>query len=96
MTPEIKLWRSVIIQTLLDALSLFPEPAYSNRRHTQTAKEWLVGNDINLVCDYADLTPNYIRHLYKRLKPQKHLKMHETEDLLKNVLIRPDKPTVYH
>lgn len=96
MSPEVKLWRSVIIQAILDALSLFPETAYSNSKNSQEAKEWLIGGDINTISDYADTTPDYIRHLYSKLKSHRYLGMFETEELLKNAFIRPDKPTIYN
>ena len=95
MTPEIKLWRSVIIQAILDALGLFPNVSYSNRINQQEALKWMKNDDLNTVSDYADTNPDFVRHLYNRLKVQRHLKHFETEELLKNAFFRPRKFRVY-
>ena len=95
MTPEIKLWRSVIIQAILDALGLFPNVSYSNRINQQEALKWMKNDDLNTVSDYADTNSDFVRHLYKRLKVQRHLKHFETEELLKNAFFRPRKFRVY-
>ncbi len=95
MTPEVKLWRSVIIQAILDALGLFPDISYSNRINQQEALKWMKNGEIDTVSDYADTNPDFIRHLYKRLKTQRHLRLYETEELLKNAFFRPRKFTVY-
>lgn len=95
MTPEVNLWRSVIIQAILDALGLFSEPNYTNRKINRRAIEWMKEGDIELVCDYADMSPEYIRFIYNRLKLQKSLETQEIEVLLQNAFLRPRKFTVY-
>lgn len=95
MTPEIKLWRSVIIQAITDALGLFSEVNYQNRKIRQQAVDWMSSEDIKLVSDYADTSKDYIVHLYSRLRAQRHLKLRDTEDLLKNAFLRPRRFTIY-
>tara|TARA_R100001530_G_scaffold133603_1_gene107239 strand:- start:4320 stop:4619 length:300 start_codon:yes stop_codon:yes gene_type:complete len=95
MTPEVMLWRSVIIQAILDALGLFPEPSYTNRFNQREALDWMKSGEINTISDYADTNPDYIKHLFNRLKIQRHLRLFETEELLKNAFFRPREFTVY-
>tara|TARA_R100000458_G_C8057204_1_gene101765 strand:+ start:75 stop:374 length:300 start_codon:yes stop_codon:yes gene_type:complete len=95
MTPEVTLWRSVIIQAILDALGLFPEPSYSNKFIQKDALDWMKSGEINTISDYADTNADYIKHLYNRLKTQRHLRLFETEELLKNAFFRPRQFTVY-
>lgn len=95
MSPETKLWRSVAIQAITDALGLFSEENYQNRKFRQEATDWMNGGDINTVAEYADTSADFIRHLFNRLKSQRHLKYKETEDLLKNAFLRPRQFRVY-
>jgi len=65
MTPEQKLWQSVVVKAALDATS---NPSSSSEDHLaqKQADAWLRagGADFKEVCNLAGLDPDFIREAY--------------------------------
>lgn len=73
ITPYEHLWRAVLSQALIDALSI--SPSVENRLEKLKAINWIKSGikgknrDFDEVCDMADLSINYVKELYlKALK----------------------------
>jgi len=94
MTPEVILWRSVICQAITDALGCFPEPSYSNKYSKNDAVQWMDGEDITLVADYADTTPDFIRYIYNQLKSRKYYTFSQMDKILHYVFTEPRPITI--
>lgn len=62
---ERALWRAVVDRAFLDAALVPAEGRRGNedRRHRDTARQWLSGNsqDFRIICDAADIDPDYVR-----------------------------------
>jgi methionyl-tRNA formyltransferase len=68
ITSEIKLWRAVIQQNLEDLV--YRGNSKKKLRWKQQALEWLnqTNEDLYLVCEYAQISPNQLLKLAQHLK----------------------------
>jgi len=78
ITPEVLLWRSVIVRTILDYLNCDIHAfGYARKVIVSEAKDFfkLDDEDFNLICDYANLEPSFVLKLLKKLEKKniKHL-----------------------
>jgi hypothetical protein len=62
ITSEIRVWRAVILQALIDIATLSDSARY--RRHKKRAQSWLLDpNDgFNMVCSLAGFDPLYVQN----------------------------------
>lgn len=89
LTPEIILWRAVIVRTILDALDIDIHAwGFSRRVIVSDAKKWFVENneDFELTCDYANLKSWFVVKLYNRIKVRNAKKLFENKNLNKFLL----------
>jgi len=65
MTPEQKLWQSVVVKAALDATAHYPASSEDYSAQKQ-ADAWLRvgGADFKEVCNLAGLDPDFIRDAY--------------------------------
>ena len=65
MTPEQKLWQSVVVKAALDATANYPASSEDHLAQKQ-ADEWLRegGADFKEVCNLAGLDPDFIQQAY--------------------------------
>lgn len=70
MTPEVHLWRSVIVQALDDAF-LAPTSAEKSLWRAQ-ARSWFNTVPFRLVCEMADTTPRTVMREFDRREAAAH------------------------
>jgi hypothetical protein len=65
MTPEQKMWQSVVVKAALDATSN-PSPSSDDYMAQKNADAWLRtgGRDFKEVCSLAGLDPDFIQQAY--------------------------------
>ena len=65
MTPEKRLWQSVVLRAVLDATAIDPS-SDENRRAKPDADRWLHngGRDFREACSLAGFDPDFIRGAY--------------------------------
>jgi hypothetical protein len=65
MTPEKKLWQSVVLKALTDATAEDPYGS-DNLRAKRDAQSWLEsgGKDFRMVCALAEMDPDFVREKY--------------------------------
>jgi len=70
ITPEVLLYRSVIVRAIMDALDIDIH-AWGNSREQiiKEAKDWFSKTDSHFceICDYANLEPTFIIRKFKQL-----------------------------
>ena len=89
ITPELMLWRSVIVRTVLDAMDVDIHAwGYARKLIVKEAKEWFdeSNEEFDLVCDYANLKPYFVIKLYKRIKEKNNKKLFDNKNLNKFLL----------
>ena len=68
---EVKLWQSVVLTAVSDALSAVSSSGKSQYRNLEAkkAREWLLKDRNNFVkvCDFANINPNKLRERLKRI-----------------------------
>ena len=86
ITPDILLYRSVIVRAIMDALDVDIH-AWGNRRKEiiQEAKAWFSKNDSHFceICDYANLEPTFIIRKFQQLDKANAKKLFENKNLNK-------------
>ena len=89
MLNETKLFISVIVQGLLDALNLFYDDRKINSKHHREATYWLVHKDFKYVCDLANLQPDYVLFIYAQLKKHdQNITYDQTKEILYETFTR--------
>ena len=89
VSPEILIWRSVIVRTILDFLDIDIHAwGYARKVIISEAKEWFhkKNEDFNLVCDYADLEPEFVIRLLNKIKEKNNAKLFKNKNLNKFLL----------
>lgn len=89
VSPEIIMWRSVIVRTMLDCLEIDIHAwGYARKVVISEAKEWFDINnkDFELVCDYADLEPHFVLRLLTKIKEKNDHKLFKNKNLHKFLL----------
>jgi len=80
ITPEILLWRSVLVRVILDALGVDIHAwGYVKKRIIEDSNAWFNkdNEDFILTCDYADLECDFVLRLIEKIKKnnaEKHFK----------------------
>tara|TARA_R100001460_G_scaffold102156_2_gene146413 strand:- start:15828 stop:16133 length:306 start_codon:yes stop_codon:yes gene_type:complete len=83
LNGHIKLFVSVIVQAILDALNIFYNNSKKNEQYNEEAINWLIHKDFAYVCDLADLHPDYVLYVYLQLKEyNEHLTYEQTHKIL--------------
>tara|TARA_R110002020_G_scaffold5129_2_gene21792 strand:- start:552 stop:863 length:312 start_codon:yes stop_codon:yes gene_type:complete len=86
---EQKLFRSVLVQAILDGLNKFFDKRKSNIKHNQDALQWLKHKDFHYICDLADIQPDYILWVFTQLKNyNSNITYEQTKELLYETLTR--------
>lgn len=89
LTPEIILWRSVIVRTMLDALDIDIHAWGIGRLDIiKQGNLWFDtnNNDFNLVCDYANLQSYFVIKIYKKIVEKNGKKLFHGKNLNKLLL----------
>jgi hypothetical protein len=89
VSPEILLWRSVIVRTILDSMGVDIHAwGYSRKRIIEDSIEWFHKSNQNfiLVCDYADLEPDFVLRLKKKIQDKNALDCFKNKNLHKFIL----------
>ncbi len=89
VSPEILIWRSVIVRTILDYLDIDIHAwGYSRKVIISDAHQWFdrTNNDFILVCDYADLEPDFVLRLLNKIKERKHNTLFKNKNMNKFLL----------
>jgi hypothetical protein len=71
LQPEVLLWRSVIVRTILDYFNCDIHAfGYARKIIVSEAKDFFDSKteDFNLICDYANLEPDFVLTLVDKLK----------------------------
>ena len=76
---DIKLYRAVIIQGLLDAFNRFFWFSKNNSKYNEQALNWLGGEDFKYLCDLANLEVSVVLETYNKMK--EHTNYLSTEDV---------------
>lgn len=86
LTPDILLYRSVIVRAMLDALEVDIH-AWGNTRQqiVQDARSWFSKNNPYFcrICDYANLEPTFIIRKFQQLDKANAKKVFENKNLNK-------------
>lgn len=89
VSPEILLWRSVIVRTILDSMGVDIHAwGYARKRIIEDSIAWFNNNneDFILVCDYADLEPDFVLRLKKKIESKKAIDAFKNKNLHKFIL----------
>ena len=89
LTPDLILWRSVIVRTILDALDIDIHAWGTGRLQIiKDAKLWFDKDDkhFNLVCDYANLQPYFVLKIYNKIVEKNGKKLFKGKNLNKFLL----------
>lgn len=84
--PEVLLWRSVIVRSILDYLNCDIHAfGYARKIIVDEAKDFFKINneDFNLVCDYANLKPCFVLKLLNKLQTKNIKKLFKNKNLNK-------------
>ena len=74
ISPEVKLWRSVIKRAILDCCGIFEDSKFNNRLATRhriiyEAESWFnLKEDLETICDYADIEPTNVIEIKENAK----------------------------
>ena len=86
ITPDVLLYRSVIVRAIMDALDV-DFHAWGNRRRQiiQDAKSWFSKTDTHFceICDYANLEPTFIIRKFQQLEKANTKKLFKNKNLNK-------------
>ena len=86
ITPDILLYRSVIVRAILDALEVDIH-AWGNTRKQiiQDARSWFSKHNIHFcrICDYANLEPTFIIRKFQQLDKANAKKLFKNKNLNK-------------
>jgi hypothetical protein len=86
ITPDVLLYRSVIVRAIMDALDVDIH-AWGNKRKQiiQEAKSWFSKEDSHFceICDYANLEPTFIIRKFQQLDKANAKKLFKNKNLNK-------------
>ena len=86
ITPDVLLYRSVIVRAIMDALDVDIH-AWGNKREQiiQEAKSWFSKDDSHFceICDYANLEPTFIIRKFQQLDKANAKKLFKNKNLNK-------------
>lgn len=86
ITPEILLWRSVLVRVILDSLGVDIHAwGYVKKRIIEDSNLWFDKNnkDFIMVCDYADLNSDFVLRLFNKIKNNSNQKRFKNINLNK-------------
>lgn len=89
LTPDLILWRSVIVRTILDALDIDIHDWGTGRLEIiKQGHLWFNtdNKDFNLVCDYANLQPYFVLKIYTKIVEKNGKKLFKGKNLNKFLL----------
>tara|TARA_R100000458_G_C8097740_1_gene125738 strand:+ start:242 stop:595 length:354 start_codon:yes stop_codon:yes gene_type:complete len=86
ITPDVLLYRSVIVRAIMDALDVDIHAWGKKRKDIiQEAKDWFSKTDSHFceICDYANLEPTFIIRKFKQLEKANAKKLFRNKNLNK-------------
>ena len=89
ITPEILLWRNVIVRAVMDALNIDIHAwGATRKRIIDDADKWfdVTNKSFIEVCDYANMTPYFVTKLFIKIKKANVKRLFKNKNLNKFLL----------